>query len=171
MGAWKTRPHSLLDISDFSSVDDWIKTLPRGCKRTIQKKALKENFIVTTRPIIPDQPAPHSSLAHFRCVIEHQVRLLPDSPEGFFDGLSIGISRYIGTTQMVGEIQEYRDADTGKVLAFAHEVRKGNVIRGQWFYGTDEASNRYVWFHSVYELVRRAIDMEGIKIVDLGPSG
>jgi len=36
-----------------------------------------------------------SSLAYFQYVIEHQVRLLPHSPNYFVDGLSIGISRYI----------------------------------------------------------------------------
>lgn len=169
-GAWRTRPHALLDISGFTSVDDWVATLPRGCKRTIKNKALKQNFTVTTRPILPNRPAPHSSLAHFRCVVEHELRLLA-SNIGFFDALANGVSRYIGTTRMVGEIQEYRDAETGRVLAFAHEVRKGDTIRGQWFYGTDEASKRYVWFHSVYALVKRAIASDRIKVVDLGPSG
>lgn len=170
-GAWKTRPHAIMDISHFESVEDWIKTLPRGCRRTIQNKALVQNFTIASKPIVPSQAAPHSSLAHFRCVMEHEVRLLAYSPQGFFDALSVGVSRYIGTTRMVGEIQEYRDAESGKVLGFAHEVRKGNVIRGQWFYGTDEASQRYVWFRSVYEVVKRAIATDGIDIVDLGPSG
>jgi hypothetical protein len=71
---------------------------------------------------------------------------------------------------MAGEIREYRD-ENNKVIAFAHEVAKGETIRGQWFYATDEASKSYVWFHSVKDLVRRAIDMDGIRCVDLGPSG
>lgn len=170
MGIWKTRPHALLDITKFEHVDDWVATLPRGCKRTL-KKSMAQNFTVTTKHIRPGQPAPHSSLAHFRCVVEHEIRLLAYSPQEFFDALAEAVSRYMGTTRMVGEIQEYRDADTNRVLAFAHEVRKGNTIRGQWFYATDEASQRYVWFHSVHELVRRAIASEGIQIVDLGPSG
>jgi hypothetical protein len=170
MGIWKTRPHALLDIRKFEHVDDWVATLPRGCKRTL-KKSLAQNFTVTTKHIRPGQPAPHSSLAHFRCVVEHEIRLLAYSPQEFFDALAEAVSRYMGTTRMVGEIQEYRDAETNRVLAFAHEVRKGNTIRGQWFYGTDEASKRYVWFHSVHELVRRAIASDGIHIVDLGPSG
>jgi hypothetical protein len=170
LGMFKTRPHALLDISEYAHVDDWVATLPRGCKRTL-KKSFSQNFTKSMNPIFPGQAAPHSSLAHFRCVMEHEVRLLAYSPQSFFDALSEGVSRYLGTTRMVGEIQEYRDDDTGKVLAFAHEVRKGNTIRGQWFYGTDEASKRYVWFHSVHELVRRAIDTEGIDVVDLGPSG
>ena len=71
---------------------------------------------------------------------------------------------------MTGEILEYRNSD-GKVIAIAHEVRKGKTIRGQWFYCDDEASKSYVWFHSVYELVRKAIEMDGVTCVDLGPSG
>jgi hypothetical protein len=70
---------------------------------------------------------------------------------------------------MTGEIREYRL--DGKVIAFAHEVRKGSTIRGQWFYGTDLASTSYVWFHSVRDLVKRAIAEEGVDVVDLGPSG
>ena len=29
-GRFRTRPHALLDVRPFDSVDDWIKTLPRG---------------------------------------------------------------------------------------------------------------------------------------------
>mmetsp|Transcript_32689 Transcript_32689/g.79278 ORF Transcript_32689/g.79278 Transcript_32689/m.79278 type:complete len:307 (-) Transcript_32689:285-1205(-) len=170
MGQYKTRPHALLKLnSTFTTVDDWVKSLPRGCKRTI-KKALAQNFTVTTLPILGDEPAPHSKLAAFRCVVAHEVRLLSYGVEGFLDALSEGISRYIGTTRMTGEIREYRNKD-GKVIAIAHEVRKGKTARGQWFYGDDEAAESYVWFHSVYELVRRSIEADGITAVDLGPSG
>ena len=132
-GKWKTRPHALLDLTNNSNnnsnnntittIDDWVKTLPRGCKRTI-KKALAQNFTVTTKPILGDQPAPHSSLAHFRCVIEHEVRLLKNmyGEDAFLDALSEGVSRYVGTTRMTGDIREYR-SETGKVIAIAHEVR------------------------------------------------
>lgn len=164
---FRTRPHALLDVTNFTSVDDWVKTLPRGCKRTL-KHALAQNFTVTHKPIVGGQPAPHSSLACFRCVIEHEVRLLAYDAQGFFDALAEGVSRYMGTTRMAGDIYEYRM--DGKVIAVAHEVRKGSVIRGQWFYANDFASQNYVWFHSVYSLVERAID-QGIGVVDLGPSG
>lgn len=102
-------------------------------------------------------------------MVEHEVRLL-DLQYGFIDALGEAISRYIGTCRMAGEIREYRDAD-GKVIAFAHEVRKGRTIRGQWFYSTDWASKNYVWFHSVHDLVERAIEADGVDVVDLGPSG
>ena len=48
--------------------------------------------------------------------------------QGFFNALSEAVSRYVGTTRMTGVIQEYRNAD-GKVIAFAHEVRKAKTIR------------------------------------------
>jgi len=169
MGQYRTRPHSLLTVSNFTSVDDWIKPLSRGVRRTL-KKAVAQNFTVRHLYIRGGEPSPHSSLAHFRCVVEHEVRVIGGSPYGFFDAVAEGVSRYMGTTRMTGEIREYRDAD-GKVIAFAHEVRKGGTIRGQWFYGTDQASKNYVWFHSVYDLVRRAIETEGVDVVDLGPSG
>lgn len=51
------------------------------------------------------------------------------------------------------------------------QVRKGSTIRGQWFYCDDDAARNYVWFHSVYSLVDRAIAAGGVKCVDLGPSG
>jgi len=175
MGQFKTRPHSLLDVSasnNITCMDDWVRTLPRGCRRTL-KKANAQNFTVTTRPINDREPAPHSSLAHFRCVVEHEVRLIREYEEdtqGFLEALSMAVGRYIDTTHMTGEIQEYRNTD-GRIIAFAHEVRKGQAIRGQWFYSTDEAAKSYVWFHSVQELVRRAIDAEGVTTADLGPSG
>ena len=167
-GQFRTRPHALLDVSNFTSVDDWVKTLPRGCRRTI-KRALAQNFTVNHKAIQGNAPAPHSSLAHFRCVISHEVRLLAWDAQGFFDALAEGVSRYMGTTRMTGDIYEYRDSD-GRVVAIAHEVHKGSVIRGQWFYANDWASKNYVWFHAVYSTVERAIG-EGINVVDLGPSG
>jgi hypothetical protein len=172
LGQYKTRPHALLDVKNVTHVDEWVKTLPRGCKRTL-KKANAQNFTVTTKPIIGGKSAPHSSLSHFQCVVEHEVRLISNYEgdiDGFFNGLSEAVNRYVGTTRMTGEIQEYRNED-GKVIAFAHEVRKGKTVRGQWFYCTDEGSKKYVWFHSVQELVKRAIDADGVDTVDLGPSG
>eukprot|EP00586_Coscinodiscus_wailesii_P015615 CAMPEP_0172496962 /NCGR_PEP_ID=MMETSP1066-20121228/94712_1 /TAXON_ID=671091 /ORGANISM="Coscinodiscus wailesii, Strain CCMP2513" /LENGTH=287 /DNA_ID=CAMNT_0013269519 /DNA_START=407 /DNA_END=1270 /DNA_ORIENTATION=+ len=172
-GQWKTRPHSLLQVQNLTSVDDWIKSLPRGCRRTL-KKASAQNYTVTSKPIYGSRPAPHSSLSHFRCVVEHEVRTIQASEmdvEGFFDALSEAVGRYVGTTRMAGTIREYRDVESGVVIAFAHEVKKGRTVRGQWFYASDDAARRYVWFHSVMELVRRAIEDDGVDTVDLGPSG
>ena len=169
-GQFRTRPHALLDVRGLENVEDWSKRLSRGARRTLAK-AQKQNFTVTALPIYGDRPAPHSTLAHFRCVVAHEVRLLAESPEDTFDALSQAIGRYVGCTGQAGEIREYRDPDTGEVIAFAHEVRKGRVIRGQWFYSTDAAAKAYVWFHSVQDLVRRAVAMEGVDMVDLGPSG
>mmetsp|Transcript_14640 Transcript_14640/g.21631 ORF Transcript_14640/g.21631 Transcript_14640/m.21631 type:complete len:364 (+) Transcript_14640:105-1196(+) len=168
-GQYRTRPHALLTVKNITSVDEWVKGLPRGCRRTL-KKADAQNFTIRAMPIEGGSPAPHSSLAHFRCVVAHEVRLLSYGANGFFDALAEGVSRYVGTTRMAGEIREYRNAD-GKVIAFAHEVRKGRTIRGQWFYAGDEAAKSYVWFHSVQDLVRRAIEADGVDVVDLGPSG
>lgn len=175
-GRFMTRPHSLLDARDYASHDDWVRTLPRGCRRTLKKATPEaQNFTVTAKPIRGGDAAPHSSYAHFRCVVQHEVRLLSNmygaSPNAFVNALAEAISRYMGTTRMAGEIREYRDADTGKVIGFAHEVTKGRTIRGQWFYVDDDAATRYVWFHSVGDLVRRAIEDDRIDVVDLGPSG
>jgi hypothetical protein len=32
LGQYRTRPHSLLTVTNFTSVDDWIRTLPRGVR-------------------------------------------------------------------------------------------------------------------------------------------
>ena len=168
-GQFRTRPHALLDVRELSSVDEWVASLPRGARRTLTKSEAQD-FRVVVRPIRGGEAAPHSSLAHFRCVVAHEVRLLATSPDEFFDALGQAIGRYRGCTSQAGEIREYRDAD-GKVIAFAHEARKGKVIRGQWFYSTDQAASSYVWFHSVKDLVRRAIEAEGVEFADLGPSG
>jgi hypothetical protein len=191
-GQYRTRPHALLCLSqqNFTTVDDWVATLPRGCRRTLQKAlAQQANFTVDAQPIVSNRPAPHSSLAHFRCVVEHEVRLLTSASmadehddymfgsndlNAFINAVAEATSRYMGTTRMTGEIRTYRDATTGRVLAFAHEVRKGRTLRGQWFYATNEAAQRYIWFHSVYSLVQRAIECHGrgeMDAVDLGPSG
>jgi hypothetical protein len=128
-GRFKTRPHALLQIQNLSHVDEWAKGLPRGSRRTLKRAlALEEggNFTVQTLPIYGDQPAPHSCLAHFRCVVEHEVRLLANEDDGadasdFFSALGEAVGRYMGTTRMAGEIREYRNATTGRVIALAHE--------------------------------------------------
>lgn len=177
-GQFMTRPHSLLNVKNYTSVDGWIKTLPRGCKRTLKKATpTSQNFTVTAKPIRGGQAAPHSSYAHFRCVVQHEVRLLSNMYGGasstnvFVNALAEAISRYMGTTRMAGCIREYRDSETGKVIGFAHEASKGRTMRGQWFYCDDDAATRYVWFHSVRDLVGRAIEDERVDVVDLGPSG
>jgi hypothetical protein len=175
-GRWMTRPHSLLNVQNFTSVDDWIQTLPRGCKRTLKKATPDEqNFTVTGKPIRGGHRAPHSSYAHFRCVVQREVRLITNmygsSTNAFVNALAEGISRYQGTTRIAGNVLEYRDTGTGKIIGFAHEVTKGRTMRGQWFYCDDDAATRYVWFHSVSDLVRRAINDPRIDVVDLGPSG
>jgi hypothetical protein len=167
---------ALLDVRNFTTVDDWVKTLPRGCKRTLRKATPElQNFTVSNKLIRGGAPSPHSSYGHFRCVVEHEVRLLSNmygsSTGAFVNALAEAISRYMGTTRMAGNIKEYRDRETNKVIGFAHEVSKGRTIRGQWFYCDDDASTRYVWFHSVYDLVKQAIDDDRIDVVDLGPSG
>ena len=175
-GQWMTRPHSLLIVQNYTTVDDWIKPLKRKRRETL-KRAGREahNFTITTKPIKGGHPAPHSSYAHFRCVVQHEVRLLSKmygaSTNAFVNALAEAISRYIGTTRMAGVIQEYRDLSTNRVIGFAHEVSKGRTTRGQWFYCDDDAAKRYVWFHSVLDLVRRAIEDDRIDVVDLGPSG
>jgi len=168
-GYFNTRPHSLLDVRNYTSVDEWVKGLAKSSRKTL-KRAGKQNFTVTGKLIDSNQPAPHSTLAHFRCVVEHEVRLLAKSPNSFFAALQQAVGRYVNTLSQAGEIYEYRNQE-GRVIAFAHEVRKGRVIRGQWFYGTDEASKSYVWFHSVKEMVQRAIEGQDIDYADLGPSG
>jgi len=175
-GQWMTRPHSLLDVRNFTAVDDWIKTLPRGCKRTLKKATPEsQNFTVTAKPIRGGARSPHSSYGHFRCVVYHEVRLLSNmygaSTNAFVNALAEAIGRYQGTTRMAGSIREYRDTSTDKVIGFAHEVTKGRTMRGQWFYCDDDAAKRYVWFHSVRDLVQRAVEDDRIDVVDLGPSG
>jgi hypothetical protein len=167
---------ALLNVRGFDSVDDWIQTLPRGCKRTLKRATPEsQNFTVVDKPIKGGQAAPHSSYAHFRCVVQHEVRLLSNmygaSPNAFVNALAEAISRFMGTTRMAGNVREYRDSNTGRVIGFAHEVAKGRTLRGQWFYCDDDAATRYVWFHSVSDLVRRAIEDDRIDVVDLGPSG
>lgn len=119
-GQWRTRPHALLDVRKFSSVEEWAKSLPRGSRRTLAK-ANEQNFSVVARPIYGDKPAPHSSLAHFRCVVEHEVRLL--GADDFFGALQHAIGRYQNCISQGGEIREYRDAE-GRVIAFSQEVTK-----------------------------------------------
>mmetsp|Transcript_46782 Transcript_46782/g.69202 ORF Transcript_46782/g.69202 Transcript_46782/m.69202 type:complete len:355 (-) Transcript_46782:320-1384(-) len=170
-------PHSVLLVRNITSLDEWESSLPRTCRQNIRRAHKTEtagNLTVLTRPVLGDESAPHSSLTHFRCVVEHELRLLArdDDPEVFFDALLEAVGRFVDTTRMTGVIREYSCG--GRVVAFLHEIRKGKTIRGQWFYATDEGARKFVWFHSIRELVRRAVEREegvDVDVVDLGPNG
>lgn len=64
--------------------------------------------------------------------MQHEVRLLSNrwgaNTNSFINALAEGISRYQGTTRMAGSVREYRDAETGRVIGFAHEVAKGRYV-------------------------------------------
>ncbi|GMH69957.1 hypothetical protein TrST_g14137 [Triparma strigata] len=173
-GQFRTRPHALLDVRQFSTVDEYTKSLSRGARRTLAR-SYAQNFTVTSKTILGNEPAPHSSLAHFRCVVEHEVRLLsPNSgslDDDLLQALAEAINRFNNCVSQAGELREYRDSNTGEIIAFAQEAAKGRVSRGQWFYASDAAAKQYVWFHSVQEIVGRSIENPDIDVVDLGPSG
>ena len=138
-GRWRTRPHALLDVRGLASVEEWCQSLPRGARRTLAKALPeKQGFTVRSLPLLGGAPAPHSTLAHFRCVLAHEVRLLAAprelekaagaageaarSGDDVVQAVAEACGRYMGTTRMAGEIREYRDAESGRVIAFAHEV-------------------------------------------------
>eukprot|EP00622_Pseudochattonella_farcimen_P006181 FR741948.1.p1 GENE.FR741948.1~~FR741948.1.p1 ORF type:complete len:358 (+),score=66.77 FR741948.1:28-1101(+) len=129
LGQYKTRPHALLSVVDFESVDEWSKGLSRGCRRTLVR-ASKQNYTTTTVVIKGDAPAPHSTLAHFRCVVAHELRLLATEPDAFFDALTAAINRYLGSTQQARSIQEYRDPKRESPCLRPPKFGKGKVMRG-----------------------------------------
>ena len=140
------------------------------------KKAIPEDqsFTVTARPIRGRRTAPHLSYTHFCCVVQHEVRLLSNmygpSANAFVNALAEAIRRYMGTTRMAGSVWEYWDSGTGRVIALTHEVVKGKMLQGRWFYYDNNVATRYMWFHSVRDLVCRGIKDDRINVVDLGPS-
>ena len=171
-GRYRTRPHALLDVREMSNVEDWVRELPRGARRTLAKATNSDAaFSVDVRPIRGGEPAPHSSFAHFRVVVDHEVRLLATNSDDLIEAVAAAVSRYMWTTRQAGVVREYRDPASGRVIAFAHEVSKGRTIRGQWFYADATAARRYVWFHAMHDMVCRAVNDPTIDVVDLGPSG
>ena len=190
-GQWsKQQPekyaHSLLILNGTSksinTVDDWIQSLPRTCRQTI-RKAEKGNCTQQIVVIANDQgePAPHSTLSHFRCVLQHQVRLAQAfcNHQGqndqnyaniFFDAIFEGIERFLMSINECGSILEFHDSTSQKVIGYCHLVGKGKVLRGQWFYASDEGSRQLLWFRAVRTMVEVAI-CSGMEVVDLGPNG
>ena len=174
-------PHSLLNVRDIDHVLAWQKSLKRTCRQSL--RAVEINYTVVAKPITGDEPAPHSSLAVFRCIMEHELRLnlkgkldengddeLVD-PSVFFGAICEAVERYVISTKMAGTIYEYRLDPAGPIAIIAHEVRKGSVLRGQWCYMTDEAARNYGWFRAAHDLVDRAVQEKDIDVVDLGPNG
>ena len=174
--ASKLIPAALLNVKGFDTVNNHrIHTLLWGCKCMLKKATPEDqNLTVTTRPIRGGCVAPHLSYAHFRCIIQHKVRLLSNiygpSANAFVNTLAEAISQYMGTRRMVGSMREYQNSGTNRVIGFAHEVVKGRTLWGQWFYCDDNAATWYVWFHLVRDLMRRATKDDRINVVDLGPS-
>ena len=215
----ETFAHSLLKLmNDFPTADDWVAQLPRTCRQTIRKchRILqKEGWTFHLQVIRNNEPAPHSTYGHFRCVLEHQIRsqlqlqastLLADQqqPEQhakekeneeasyinlFFNAVLEAIERYTMSLEMTGSILEYRDA-SHHIQAFCHIVTKGKVLRGQWFYASDRASRKMVWFHAIWYMVDRSCRLNhkhmymyhttndsndnhplAVEVIDLGPNG
>ena len=178
MGYFSTRPHALLQIGNYTDVAEWKRSLPRGCQRTLKRAAALwdgDDATVVNVPIVGSQPAPHATRDHFRCVLYHEMRVImgrdgdrsSNDPNGFINALAEAVGRYLGTTRMTGQIAEYSINST--LVAFAHTVRKGRTLRGQWFYAADPT--QYVWFDSVARLVAAGIADPAVDTVDLGPSG
>mmetsp|Transcript_26478 Transcript_26478/g.58044 ORF Transcript_26478/g.58044 Transcript_26478/m.58044 type:complete len:406 (+) Transcript_26478:70-1287(+) len=176
-------PHSLLDVKDLENISEWENALPRTCRQNL-RKAASMNYSVLASPITGDAPAPQSSLSHFRCIVEHQVRLGVRKAAistgdcnvdneidavAYFDALCQAVCRFVGSTRMAGTIYEYRLNE--RIVMFIHEVQKGHVLRGQWCYLNDEASTSFGWFRAVRDLVGRAVEDDCIDVVDLGPNG
>ena len=155
-GRWRTRPHALLDVRGYGDVDESATSLPRGRRRGRSPNRSR-------RPSTQDEQS-HRRRRAGAALVARAAATSSSTRRGCWRSRPTpssrrciaAISRYMGTAQQAGVIREYRDAETGRVLAFAHEVQKGRCMRGQWFYGTDAASKRYMWGHSVHELVRRS---------------
>lgn len=182
--------HSVLLLTeDNQTVKSWIQSLPRKCRKTIRKSKQfleQNNWTYSVRVIKPDLPAPHCSYHHFRCVLQHEIRLATaafsdnklkddayeDYGNIFFNAILEGIERFVMSLQMTGSILEYRNGQD-KVVAFCHMVAKGTTLRGQWFYASDEASRVLIWFHSVWYMVQCSLDdyKSSVTAVDLGPNG
>lgn len=176
-------PHSLLIVRDIDHLLAWQKSLKRTCRQSL-RRAVGMNYTVVAKPITGDETAPHSSLAVFRCIVEHELRLNlkrqlvvgDDTDEHvdlsvFFGAICEAVERYVISTMMAGTIYEYRLDSAGPIAIIVHEVRKGRVLRGQWCYMTDEAAKNYGWFRAVYDIVDRAVQEKDVDLIDLGPNG
>jgi len=206
--------HSILklqvDSDHFVTDQEWIQSLPRTCRQTIGKVMTElvecqnnnsgnhnnddntdSGGCYELRAIQPNVPAPQSTYHHFRCVIQHQVRLAEqqaavatdddstttsmdddddeDSPRQrqdeqddygncFFNSILEGVERFVMSLEQCGSILEYRSCNQ-QVIAFCHLIAKGQTIRGQWFYASDEASRMRLLFHAIWYMVHKATEI------------
>lgn len=67
-----------------------------------------------------------------------------------------------------GDIDEWRRASDGALLAWTSTVVKGNTLRGMWFYTAEPQA--LLWFAALRLHVARGIAMSGIDFVDAGPN-
>ena len=167
-----------------TSVEDWISRLPRTCRQTIRKakSSILINHNLTCETKVITQTSPHATIDHFRCILEHEIRIATSNSDedseahdgicfeyfqSFFDAVMEAMERYIISIQGCGTILEYRrrslqengttDSDDHQaVIAFCHMVGKGRTLRGQWFYASNSATKYLLWFHSIWYLVSYA---------------
>jgi hypothetical protein len=69
---------------------------------------------------------------------------------------------------MPGDIDEWRRASDGALLAWTSTAVKGNTLRGMWFYTAEPQA--LLWFAALRLHVARGVAMSGIDFVDAGPS-
>lgn len=180
------REHAVLHVSNLSSWQGWAGRLPRSTRTTLLLQAdraaraqgilLHSNVGAAGRILL--------SAEHLAVVLAHQRRARSTfvsgrrrtgHSRGFCNHCTDSVStllaallRWLRALLMPGDIDEWRRASDGALLAWTSTVVKGNTLRGMWFYTAEPQA--LLWFAALRLHVARGIAMSGVDIVDAGPS-
>ena len=154
-------PHSVRSVEEFRCWHQWAGTLCRSMKSTLCKQVDKtlDQQAISVHTI----PTEQLGFAHFDVLWDHQRRK-HSAPVSLL-GACI---RFAVAKLMVGSVDEYWSK--GECVAWAATVVKGDTLRAMWFYQKSHVRRWWLWYHSARTAIQRAIIMEEVQWVDLGPS-
>ena len=159
-GRRNPKAHGIIALDEFSNLELWIKSLSRSCRTTLLKQVDKSftanNLQVTSRR------AGKLNRGHLYLIYEHQERSGSKFP------IIGALLRFWVASMMIGTLDEYRIGDT--LVAFSHSIVKGDTLRAMWFYQSNASEKMYIWFYSLRLSVQRALKLDGVRFVDVGPS-
>lgn len=183
-GRWlqrRAQHHAVLDLATYETWTAWARGLSRSVRTTLLAQVDRAAAVHSVRLHASVGPAGRVlvSLEHFGVILAHQRRVhaaAQQASSAAFVGrlaapLRIAVAsvlRWLKAVTMPGDIDEWRSAADGSLVAWSATVCKGSTLRGMWFYTADAGA--MLWFAALRLHVARGIAMPGVRFVDAGPS-
>ena len=165
----KRKGHSIIDVSKFQDIDEYMSSLCRSAKRNLE--GIDKNFKNHSILHVAKNEDWTFTLDHLRVIYEHQLR---NHKQNKLKVILKTIVRMGGINITSGCVDEYYqiNAKNGhkKLIAFSQPVIKGNTYRAMWFYQLSEYKRCSIWFHSLMLAMNHVMKDKRLRYIDMGPS-